>query len=86
MYFVVCFSINSFAQDHIFQFFNLIPTLTARENVEIAADLVERPRDVEEVLEAVGLKERANHFPAELSGGEQQGVAIARALVKKILR
>nr|WP_290623515.1 MULTISPECIES: ABC transporter ATP-binding protein [unclassified Archaeoglobus] len=66
----------------IFQFFNLIPTLTARENVEIAADLVEKSRDVEEVLEVVGLKERASHFPAELSGGEQQRVAIARALVK----
>ncbi len=66
----------------IFQFFNLIPTLTARENVEIAADLVESPRDVEEVLEMVGLADRAEHFPAELSGGEQQRVAIARALVK----
>ena len=66
----------------IFQFFNLIPTLTARENVEIAADLVESPRDVDEVLKMVGLADRAEHFPAELSGGEQQRVAIARALVK----
>jgi len=66
----------------IFQFFNLIPTLTARENVLLAAELVENPRDVDEVLEIVGLKQRANHFPSELSGGEQQRVAIARALVK----
>ncbi len=66
----------------IFQFFNLIPTLTAKENVEFAAELVEKPRDVMEVLELVGLKERANHYPSELSGGEQQRVAIARAMVK----
>jgi putative ABC transport system ATP-binding protein len=66
----------------IFQFFNLIPTLTARENVELAAELVRRPRDIDEVLEAVGLGDRARHFPGELSGGEQQRVAIARALVK----
>jgi putative ABC transport system ATP-binding protein len=67
---------------YIFQFFNLIPTLTARENVLLAAELVENPRDVDEVLEIVGLLERADHFPSELSGGEQQRVAIARALVK----
>jgi len=66
----------------IFQFFNLIPTLTAKENVEFAAELVEKPGDVLEVLELVGLKERANHYPSELSGGEQQRVAIARAMVK----
>ncbi len=66
----------------IFQFFNLIPTLTARENVMLAAELVENPRDADEVLEVVGLKHRADHFPSELSGGEQQRVAIARALVK----
>jgi putative ABC transport system ATP-binding protein len=65
----------------VFQFFNLIPTLTALENVEMAADLVEQPRDPLEVLGEVGLAERADHFPAELSGGEQQRVAIARALV-----
>jgi putative ABC transport system ATP-binding protein len=64
----------------IFQFFNLIPTLTARENVELAAELVRRPRDIDEVLEAVGLGDRARHFPGELSGGEQQRVAIARAV------
>jgi len=66
----------------IFQFFNLIPDLTARENVELAAALVEDPLPVEEVLEEVGLKEQMDHFPSQLSGGEQQRVAIARALVK----
>jgi len=66
----------------VFQFFNLIPTLTAKENVEFAAELVGKTRDVLEVLELVGLKERANHYPSELSGGEQQRVAIARAMVK----
>ena len=65
-----------------FQFFNLIPTLTARENVEFAAELVNNHRDPLEMLEMVGLAERANHYPSELSGGEQQRVAIARALVK----
>ena len=64
----------------IFQFFNLIPTLTALENVEFVAELVEHPADPMEVLDEVGLAERANHFPSELSGGEQQRVAIARAL------
>ena len=66
----------------VFQFFNLIPSLTARENVALAAELVPHAADVEEVLRMVGLGERMDHFPAELSGGEQQRVAIARALVK----
>ena len=66
----------------VFQFFNLIPTLTAKENVELSAELVDNPRDVDEVLEVVGLGHRANHLPSEMSGGEQQRVAIARALVK----
>jgi putative ABC transport system ATP-binding protein len=66
----------------VFQFFNLIPTLTARENVELAAELVSHPRETDDMLEAVGLSDRASHFPSELSGGEQQRVAIARALVK----
>jgi putative ABC transport system ATP-binding protein len=65
----------------IFQFFNLIPTLTARENVELAAELVPSSRSSEELLREVGLGERLNHFPSELSGGENQRVAIARALV-----
>jgi len=64
----------------IFQFFNLIPTLTARENVEFAAELVAHRRSSEEILREVGLGERMNHFPSELSGGENQRVAIARAL------
>ena len=69
----------------IFQFFNLIPTLTARENVEFALDLVpkEKRGSALKVLEQVGLGERANHFPSQLSGGEQQRVAIARALAKR---
>jgi putative ABC transport system ATP-binding protein len=77
--------LTNYRRNHIgfvFQFFNLIPTLTARENVEFAAELVNVPRDPSEELELVGLKERADHYPSELSGGEQQRVAIARALVK----
>lgn len=66
----------------IFQFFNLVPTLTARENVLLAAQLVSKPRDATSLLEAVGLAGRAHHFPGQLSGGEQQRVAVARALVK----
>ena len=66
----------------VFQSFNLITTLTARENVEFAADLVKAPKNALEVLEMVGLKERTDHYPSELSGGEQQRVAIARAMVK----
>jgi putative ABC transport system ATP-binding protein len=66
----------------IFQFFNLVSNLTARENVLVAAELVPQPRDVDEVLEIVGLTERRDHFPAQLAGGEQQRVAIARAVVK----
>jgi putative ABC transport system ATP-binding protein len=77
--------LNRYRRDNvgfIFQFFNLIPTLTARENVELAAELVKKPRDVMGVLGDVGLANRADHFPSELSGGEQQRVAIARALAK----
>ena len=66
----------------VFQFYNLIPNLTALENVEIAAKLSKTALPAEEVLEQVGLKERAGNFPAQLSGGEQQRVAIARALAK----
>jgi len=67
----------------IFQFFNLLPSLTALENVEIAARLVENPMSAADVLRDVGLSERVHHFPSELSGGEQQRVAIARAIVKR---
>lgn len=66
----------------VFQFFNLIPTLTARENIELAGELMKKPLDTKEILEKVGLGEKADRFPGELSGGEQQRVAIARALVK----
>ncbi len=66
----------------VFQFYNLIPNLTALENIEIAAKLSKTALPAEEVLEQVGLKERAGNFPAQLSGGEQQRVAIARALAK----
>ncbi len=77
--------LTDYRRNHIgfvFQFFNLIPTLTAKENVEFAAELVDNPMDAIEMLEIVGLRERANHFPSELSGGEQQRVAIARAMAK----
>lgn len=66
----------------VFQFYNLIPNLTALENVEIAAQLCKNPIPAEEALAMVGLTERENNFPAQLSGGEQQRVAIARALAK----
>jgi putative ABC transport system ATP-binding protein len=66
----------------IFQFYNLLPNLTARENVELVTDMSADPLDVMEVLEKVGLKERADHFPSQLSGGEQQRVAVARAVAK----
>jgi putative ABC transport system ATP-binding protein len=66
----------------VFQFYNLIPNLTALENVEIASQLCREPLDPATVLADVGLAERSNNFPAQLSGGEQQRVAIARALAK----
>ena len=67
----------------VFQFYNLIPNLTAKENVELAAQICKEHMEVEEALAGVGLQERMDHFPAQLSGGEQQRVAIARALAKK---
>ena len=67
----------------VFQFYNLIPNLTALENVEIASQLSKDPMNPSEVLAHVGLEERMNNFPAQLSGGEQQRVAIARALIGK---
>ncbi len=66
----------------VFQFYNLVPNLTALENVELAAQICRDPLDPAEVLESVGLSHRLNNFPAQLSGGEQQRVAIARALAK----
>lgn len=67
----------------VFQFFNLIPSLSAVENVELAASIVKEHMDPKEVLAMVGLGGRERHFPAQLSGGEQQRVSIARAIVKK---
>jgi putative ABC transport system ATP-binding protein len=67
----------------VFQFYNLIPSLTAEENVEMATQISEHPLDAAEALALVGLEERRDHFPAQLSGGEQQRVAIARALAKR---
>ncbi len=66
----------------VFQFYNLMPGLTALENVELAVQVCKDPLDPKEMLERVGLKDRMNNFPAQLSGGEQQRVAIARALCK----
>lgn len=66
----------------VFQFYNLVQNLTALENVELAAQICRNPMDAAEVIKMVGLEERANNFPAQLSGGEQQRVAIARALAK----
>ncbi|NNF96553.1 MAG: ABC transporter ATP-binding protein [Halobacteria archaeon] len=66
----------------VFQFYNLIPSLTARENVAVVTEIARTPRSPEEALTIVGLGERLDHFPAQLSGGEQQRVAIARAIAK----
>lgn len=66
----------------VFQFYNLVQNLTVRENVELATQLIKNPLDIEEILDAVGLKDRKNNFPSQLSGGEQQRVAIARAIAK----
>lgn len=67
----------------VFQFFNLLPSLTALENVELVTEIAENPIPAREALERVDLADRLNHFPAQLSGGEQQRVAIARALAKR---
>ena len=66
----------------VFQFYNLVQNLTARENVELAVQICKNPLDVDQTIEAVGLRERRNNFPSQLSGGEQQRVAIARARAK----
>ena len=75
-----------YRRDHIgfvFQFYNLMPSLTARENVELVTEIAESPLSPEEALALVGLSDRMDHFPAQLSGGEQQRVAIARAVAKQ---
>lgn len=66
----------------VFQYYNLIPDLTVRENVEVVADISKQPLDIDEVLDALEIKQLMNRFPKELSGGQQQRVAIARAMIK----
>jgi putative ABC transport system ATP-binding protein len=78
--------LTRYRRDHVgfvFQFYNLIPSLTALENVALVTDIAPNPFDPAEVLELVGLGARLDHFPAQLSGGEQQRVAIARAIAKR---
>ncbi len=75
-----------FRREHVgfvFQFYNLIPSLTARENVALVTEIAQMPMSPEEALSIVGLEDRMDHFPAQLSGGEQQRVAIARAIAKQ---
>lgn len=66
----------------VFQFYNLVPNLTVKENVELATQISHHPLDIEKTIEAVGLRDRKNNFPSQLSGGEQQRASIARALAK----
>lgn len=78
--------LTRFRREHVgfvFQFYNLIPSLTARENVAIVTEIAPDPMPPEDALALVGLRERLDHFPAQLSGGEQQRVAIARAIAKR---
>jgi len=78
--------LTAFRREHVgfvFQFYNLIPSLTALENVALVTEIVRAPMDPGEALEIVGLADRLDHFPAQLSGGEQQRVAIARAVAKR---
>jgi len=79
-------ALNLYRRDHVgfvFQFYNLIPSLTARENVALVTEISRNPMSPQEALEMVGLGTRLDHFPAQLSGGEQQRVAIARAIAKR---
>jgi len=79
-------ALTRFRREHVgfvFQFYNLIPSLTARENVALVTDIAKNPLDAAEALRLEGLGDRMNHFPAQLSGGEQQRVAIARAVAKR---
>lgn len=78
--------LTKYRRDHVgfvFQFYNLVPSLTARENVALVTEVARDPMRPEEALERVGLDHRMDHFPAEMSGGEQQRVAIARAIAKR---
>jgi putative ABC transport system ATP-binding protein len=79
-------ALTLFRRDHVgfvFQFYNLIPSLTARENVSIVTEIARDPMTPEQALDLVGLTPRRDHFPAQLSGGEQQRIAIARAIAKR---
>ncbi|HXV29909.1 MAG TPA: ABC transporter ATP-binding protein [Sinorhizobium sp.] len=79
-------ALNLYRRNHVgfvFQFYNLIPSLTARENVSLVTEIARNPMPPDEALAMVGLSERMDHFPAQLSGGEQQRVAIARAIAKR---
>jgi len=79
-------ALTAYRRSHVgfvFQFYNLIPSLTARENVALVTEIAEHPMTPEEALALVGLRERLDHFPAQMSGGEQQRVAIARAIAKR---
>jgi putative ABC transport system ATP-binding protein len=78
--------LTRYRRDHVgfvFQFYNLVPSLSARENVQLVTDVAPNPMPAAEALELVGLTHRIDHFPAEMSGGEQQRVAIARAIAKR---
>ncbi len=78
--------LTEYRREHIgfvFQFYNLIPSLTARENVSLVTEIARDPMPAEEALDMVGLSDRLDHFPAQMSGGEQQRVAIARAVAKR---
>lgn len=79
-------ALTRFRREHVgfvFQFYNLIPSLTARENVALITEIARDPMDPRRALELVGLSDRLNHFPSQLSGGEQQRIAIARAIAKR---
>ena len=79
-------ALTRFRRDHVgfvFQFYNLVPSLTARENVQLVTDVSPNPMPAEQALALVGLADRMDHFPSEMSGGEQQRVAIARAIAKR---
>ena len=78
--------LTRYRRDHIgfvFQFYNLMPSLTAHENVELVTEIAANPMNPDDALAMVGLRERVDHFPAQMSGGEQQRVAIARAVAKQ---
>ncbi len=78
--------LTRYRRDHVgfvFQFYNLIPSLTVRENIALVTDIAPNPMNADEAIDLVGLMPRANHFPSQLSGGEQQRVAIARAIAKR---